>query len=519
MDVEKVKAIASLWKLAAVAFAFVFLAAYRGQIGDLLARLARLVRLKRGKTELILEESKPTPQLSSEAAAPPPTAPGPHLTETNEKSPPATTNGPSSSLVELLVALEARDTGRFEQAYLHLQRSEPDAQKKLHNEAYYQYGRFKLGNESALDELRTLTTKPGAASFAWYWLGACFELGHDYDRATHCFLSAADASTEAGRKANCAVAAARCTANEGDVDRSVTLLGRFARDLQGDDAQFTLYKGLSKVFEITGEKELEAIALEPALGYRPNATELHFSAAYRYSAVGIDQLATLHYTALLGFEPRHPAALNNLGVQYERAGLPINSVALYESATEEKETLAAANLAYRLLDAGFADQARHQLREALQTEKPHARVGEALAALDARREGEEAEKTKILKEAEHKRGLLQQLGRQILCGSNPVAGLQGEWAADDGDRIRIGQDSRGISGEWSNAAEQYRFVGHPIGGVATLEIEKREYSFAVGQIQFARWGHGLACLLEGGTSLLFLAVSSEEAKTSVLKRA
>ena len=66
----------------------------------------------------------------------------------------------------------------------------------------------------------------------------------------------------------------------------------------------------------------------------------------------------MHYRTLLKFEPNNTGALNNIAILYGEGDMPINGVGSYKKAIQNGNALAAANLAYQYMDAGFADEAR-----------------------------------------------------------------------------------------------------------------------------------------------------------------
>ena len=99
--------------------------------------------------------------------------------------------------------------------------------------------------------------------------------------------------------------------------------------------------------------ELRAFALEKALELRPNNTDLLFSTAYSYAKDKFDDLALFHYKQVASLTEDNQGTTNNLGVQYEKADMPIASVENYKKSIKKVKLLASANLAYRYMNAGF----------------------------------------------------------------------------------------------------------------------------------------------------------------------
>jgi hypothetical protein len=127
------------------------------------------------------------------------------------------------------------------------------------------------------------------------------------------------------------------------------------------DTQLKLYRAAAGIFKDRGDKLMRPVALEKALELNPSDRDLRFSAAYAESEADLPHLASANYEALIEQDLKSSAvAMNNLGVQADAFKLPIKSVALYRASMKEGETLATANLAYKLLNQGFIDEARSQ---------------------------------------------------------------------------------------------------------------------------------------------------------------
>lgn len=133
-------------------------------------------------------------------------------------------------------------------------------------------------------------------------------------------------------------------------------------------------------------------ALERLLALDPSDLDLRFALAYKYSDLGREDLAVHHYLKIPEAS-RSAIAWNNLGVSFERLGLPGKSVRAYRNAEAAGETLAASNLAIRLLDAGFVPEAT-QILEMAQTVSDHSKNVDSTMSRAKSVEEDEAEKEK-----------------------------------------------------------------------------------------------------------------------------
>jgi len=113
-----------------------------------------------------------------------------------------------------------------------------------------------------------------------------------------------------------------------------------------------------------------------------NSKDLLFDTAYACADADLQELALLHYEKLAQIDLRHSSALNNLGVVYANLKIPNLAVKNYKSAMAIDETLAAANFAHILIDAGVFDEAEKVLKEAQTKKEVHQNVAGALVKLE-----------------------------------------------------------------------------------------------------------------------------------------
>jgi tetratricopeptide (TPR) repeat protein len=174
------------------------------------------------------------------------------------------------------------------------------------------------------------------------------------------------------------------------------------------------------------EKDDETVlaVLERLIEINPGNTDARFSLAYKYSEVGQDNLAAFHYSRIPPAE-RNASAWNNLGVSFERLGLPIKSVAAYKKSESLGETLAMSNLAIRLRDAGFSEEAKTTIHAALKVENHHKNVETTLSSIsnaletEDKKEIETNEKSKLISE------FYRQYGRSLV--KTTAVDFTGKW--------------------------------------------------------------------------------------------
>lgn len=155
---------------------------------------------------------------------------------------------------------------------------------------------------------------------------------------------------------------------------------------------------LTSELEVAEEKKEDAIAiasLEKLLNLDPSDSDRRFNLAFKYSHTGRSDMAAFHYEKIPA-SLRTPAGWNNLGVAYEGLSLEIGAVDAYRRAAGAGETLAAANIAKRFLDAGFVQEAHSLLEEASRNPGHDKLVDTRFAEVKEARDDEGKERDKLL---------------------------------------------------------------------------------------------------------------------------
>lgn len=175
--------------------------------------------------------------------------------------------------------------------------------------------------------------------------------------------------------------------------------------------------------EERGDDNLFVGALERLLALDPSDLDVRFALAYKYSNVRRDDLAVHHYLKIPEAS-RSAIAWNNLGVSFERLGLPVRSVRAYREAEVAGETLAASNLAIRLLDAGFVPEATQILKTA-QAVSDHSKNVDSTMSRAKSVDEDEGEKEKT---ALSKAGAVSAFYREFgSAATKVVPELEGTW--------------------------------------------------------------------------------------------
>lgn len=270
--------------------------------------------------------------------------------------------------------------------------------------------------------------------------------------------------------------------------------------------------------EERGDDDLLVGALERLLALDPSDLDVRFALAYKYSNVSRDDLAVHHYLKIPEAS-RSAIAWNNLGVSFERLGLPVRSVRAIRKAEAAGETLAASNLAIRLLDAGFVPEAT-QILETAQAVSGHSKnVDSAMSRVKSVDEDEdEKEKTAL-----SKAGAISAFYREFGSAATRVApNLEGTWKGPEcllvvlhaGDLfVASGQfpEPRGLLA--LAFAEQKGGAGDPSSSLVEVEYRGKVQGRALRVTKRLRRPGKASTLLGGGDFTTVLMCLSDDGNT------
>lgn len=465
MDTEAIRAIGGLWPIVVSIVTLIVVVILRKPLVGILERLKE-VQFRRGNTAFSMPlesqsiESKPDPQTQvgeQSTAEPEEGNPTDELSYVNPE-----TSG--EWLAEMVQAFFDNDMKRGEDAYKHAQDAESNANKKLRNEALYLHLLYRSGDTSALEKLQDLaeqvSSTPEVLSNVKEYIGMSYELASDYRRAAEAYVSANEAAqTEEGR-ANMTVAAAKCLFSAGDREAAFSKITNGIGSSSKSKALSTLYQGLASLYEKEGNKEFETIALEKAIENSPNDRQLLFGAAYSYDEDEANILSLLHYNTLLEFSPDDPAALNNIGVVYGKLQMPAKQISYYKKAFERDNTLAAANIAYDYMKAGFMDEAMQILTEASQKKDVHSNVGKATSDIDTRKEAESERKKELLEMAQEQRQFLLSFSEAYFADYDTSTDFEGTWFFRDDVVATAEQQNDKLRIEWERGDKKHYIVAY-----------------------------------------------------------
>lgn len=507
MSPEMVEAVASLWLLALTLLGIISVVIFRNQLKNFLDKLTTLV-IKKGDTEISLTQETKTIPEGTETPGEKLASPEKIDLDIPEKPEPKTTKELWWAMVH---AFNSRKIEEGERAFKNLQESTANGVEKLKNEIVYLFHRYKFASDtSSLVKLTALTKRREVASFAYGWIGFCYRESDDFVKAAEAFEHSAHASETEREKASRIVEAAQCIFKTGKHQDALEKIMSEIGGAAEPDVLFCLYEGLSSLYGLAEEPELRALALEKAIEIKPNDVSLLFFAAHSYSEKSSTALALLHYKTLLRFNAEHTSALNNIGVEYKLAEMPILAVQSYMKAAELKETLASANLADLYLGAGFKQEAQKVLNEAKLQADLHPKIGTAISAISEQQEEEKKIEKNIIKDGQEQQRFLRNFADAYFSRIADCPSFLGFWRSHDGIVLNITAEKPSLEGRWTRAKEKYKLTGQVSNRGAKLNNQKMRYLGREMELGFFDDGYGYAYMSIDGMKLNIMNIKEQK---------
>ncbi len=294
--------------------------------------------------------------------------------------------------------------------------------------------KYCAGDSSALRALETFAQQHHTAGVLQQ-LAFCHNFAKKYDAAITVLLECVELTQDVAEKVGFIGSIALAHARDRRYDKAVDLLLEAASNVAHKDHCEDIFKNLIEIAELKKDNYLFSVFTEQALDINPVNADLRFSLAYKYSQQGETDLALSHYKRAIGIQ-EGATTLNNLGVAYNALGMKAKAVSCYERAVEKDETLAAANLADKYLNEGFAKQAEDLLKNAdalsARNVAVHGNVGVAKNRLKSLLEEEEKKEKDVLEAARQARQFRIEHSRAYCTptGDGKPVNISGAWHLD-----------------------------------------------------------------------------------------
>ena len=454
-------------------FLIFFTIFFNRQINEILKKF--IFRYKKGDAEIEVSQRASDAKLELEKQVTGNSISTPMIQEENPKVLVLDSKSPDELMDEMSDAILAGEFEKGENLYKQLQEAERDPLEKSRREGIYYYYLYQRGDTSALSKITELTKNPDISDYAHYWLGLCYETSQDFDRALKEYELAVQKAKSQQRRAIYAVSFASALHENGKKNDALQSIMVQIANTTEPIALATLYNGLASLYFTDDNYELRGLALEKAIEYQPNNSDLLFQVAYSYSQVGHNELSLLYYNTLLHFSPENGMALNNIGVSYARLSMPIKSIDYHKKSFNLGNTLAASNIALSYIRGGFSDEATKIIEKAREQQDVHKNVGSTFSQILDEKEKEQKREKEALDTAKEQQRFMRSFGEAYFVQAPEVPDINGIWNFPDGTEVNINQQKETFKIEWTENKQTYALKGILVNHAAQITMTTPTY--------------------------------------------
>lgn len=466
------------------------------------------VRIKHNDSEIALTPTQEYPPLAKNDTPPP------ALNSGDQAEPEGLAEGQAAGT-------EVEQETRFAKAFRLLKAGEYDEGRELLEEeaksedspekraalvAFGQHLAAVRGSTRALADLRENAAQNSSAFEVHFWLGVALRTLRHLDEAVIAFDAAFDVATTDDHRAS----ALASRVNVIDDPARATEVVRFVLNKSTTLDRKSRSQVVARVAKLFLEQNPpdsdRAFALyEAAVDLDPSDNSLRFDVAHAYGEESGNAAAFIHYTRLIDRDAENNGALNNRGVAATNLGMETVAVRNYLAAEKLGNTLATANLSWKLINAGFTGEARSRLEPALSVPDAHRNVLDALGGVANAEKRDEETEASVLKRASFFREVLVAVGQSLMTETPPNSSIAGTYEEASTTMEITCSDSGMVAGTISDILEQKVFTGTLVGAAAniTWSIKKRESGILLAALSTAKKGFGVLVprgqLLQGYT--------------------
>ena len=386
-------------------------------------------------------------------------------------------------------------------------------------EGRQEYYRALCGGAADLEKLKKLSAEHPTNRKLLFFVANAYEDYGDHLNAAKKFEEAASHSTDQfGALQNWGRAAVQY-AHDGKMPRALELLEKIKTDGEGNPRlNEILVSVVGSLADIEKDEDLQLALLEKAVEEQPGDTAGRFNLAYKHSQTENGDMALHHYMKIPAIT-RDPTTWNNLGVCFGQIGMSVGAVRAFRKAGEENETLAMSNLGFKLLSAGFIDEAKAECDKAIKLDGYHKNVPLLATRLQEVPEEEKKKLDEALDKVKLKASFYRRLGDAVVLRAPKT--VAGKWQSSEyvleatlnGTAIRLAGSYQRPASPLANA------LGIGIGMPPHTVLQKIEYDGRVrGQIiisTVSRTGDNesaslLALGLDKGKALMYFNADGSE---------
>jgi len=379
---------------------------------------------------------------------------------------------PEVSISDLITAYENSEFETGNNIFKQLENQAEDEEEKtmLKYRVYcIQYTNGIQDADKKINEIIDNQDDDELKAHGYYYLGLCYDT-YDSNKAIIFYEKAKSCTKNQYAIAVILNKISNCYYKQGKNEKSINTLLNILSELTESESLFLMYQNIASYYEKENDTLLKILALRKALEIKPNDTSLIFKVAYGYSNLKVNGLGYNLYQKLSS-----AMSMNNSAVILHKSELKGKSNELYKKAHEKGETLSASNLAYQYINAGFYEEAKQVLDDAMKSDDIHENVYGTYNKLQEKI-NEEDEKLKRLK----KNGQIQDnffkeyVNAHFKYLDNFEIKIEGKWKVN-GRLVEVTIDeyeSHNI--EWEDYSYNYELSGYFDSFASELSYQEQE---------------------------------------------
>ena len=279
--------------------------------------------------------------------------------------------------------------------------------------AYKEYLFLLYENGGSFNKLKELVELDSNNSVSISHLAQIYEKYEQYENAAEEYKRAANLVKDNNILSQLYyLGEAACALQNGKLpDKTLTLLEEMKSiSTYTEECELRILDAEKKIAEINNNDEIYIGAMERELELNPADQDTRFSLAYKYSNIGNNDLALLHYKWIHN-KNRSNAVWNNIGAASSKLHLPAKAVKSYCKSQEMNGTIAMGNLANNYIGKGFLNDAKEKCNKALKIENYDKSIPKILSRIDEIEEEEEIKEKNIIDKAKLVSIFYQKLGK------------------------------------------------------------------------------------------------------------
>lgn len=343
-------------------------------------------------------------------------------------------------------------------------------------EALGEYFRILLGKGGKLTKLEVLAKMYPENAQVQGFLARAYNQYEDYNRAATQYKVAAEKATNKDDEFMFYGKTALSYTRNGlkhEADVAIGKMKAFISEVENGEVEFI--RILNEIADITDNKDLYFGLTEQLLHINPDDMDSRFRLAFKYSEINKNELALYHYLKI-PYGERGAGTWNNIGVGFYHCNLSSKSIKAYREAEKLGETLAMANLANKLIDSGFLDEAEEICKQALKNENYHKNVIESISRIKSIPEEEEKQEKTILDMVRPLSEFYKGYGHASM--SADIGDHEGNWRGPLCDLKLVIKDNQLIANGSYEEKKQEQAVGLAAafgGGIGVEGLQKKKH--------------------------------------------